>query len=120
MNLLYLAAPAVAFLLLAAHFLRAENMIATAASVLIVSLLFVRRPWAARVLQAALLLGSLEWLLSIIGLVRTRIGLGEPYLRAALILGAVCLLTAIASLVFETRRLRARYGLAPTESPGAR
>ena len=83
MTLLYLAAPAVAFLLLAAHFLRAEHMVAAAARVLIVSLLFVRRPWAARLLQAALLLGSLEWLLSIIALVRTRTGMGEPYLRGS-------------------------------------
>jgi hypothetical protein len=119
-TLLYVTVPAVAFLLLAAHFLRAQNIVVATACVLIVSLVFVRRPWAARVMQAALLLGSLEWLLATIVLVRARIGMGEPYLRAALILGAVGLVTAGAALVFETRRLRARYGLAPADSPEAR
>ncbi len=120
MTLLYLTAPAVAFLLLAAHFLRAQNIVVATACVLIILLLFVRRPWAARVIQAALLLGSLEWLLATIMLVRARIGMGEPYLRAAVILGAVGLLTAGAALVFQTRRLRARYGLTPADSPEAR
>jgi hypothetical protein len=34
-----------------------------------------------------------------------------PVALAALILGAVALVTALAALVFETRAMRSRYGL---------
>ena len=42
-----------------------------------------------------------------------RMSLGQPYLRMALILGAVALLTGLAALVFESQALRTRYRLPP-------
>jgi hypothetical protein len=67
-----------------------------------------------------LVLGSLEWLRSAITLSHARSELGQPFLRLALILGAVFLLTALSALVFQTMRLKAyfRFGLqaAPNKS----
>jgi hypothetical protein len=37
--------------------------------------------------------------------------MGQPWTRLAIILGCVALATALCALVFETRRLRARFGL---------
>jgi predicted transcriptional regulator len=57
-----------------------------------------------------LLLGALEWLRTAAMLVQQRLALGTPWLRLAIILGVVALLTAAAALVFRSARLRRRYG----------
>jgi hypothetical protein len=113
MTILSLAAPVVAFLLLAAHFFRADNQLGLWVSLLAIVLIFVRRPWAARASQVLLVLGSLEWLRSTVTLIQARGELGQPFLRLALILGAVFLLTALSALVFQTRRLRVYFKLDP-------
>ena len=84
-----------------------------AAIILLLAILFVRRPWAARLVQMALLLGTLEWVRTLIGLPRNRLQAGAPLLRLVVILGAVALLTACSILAFETRRLRRRYRVHP-------
>jgi hypothetical protein len=101
----------VALAALAAHFWRAGNFALAAAAIAIAALVAVRRPWAARVLQAALALGALEWLRTLAALVADRQSMGLPYLRLALILGAIAAVTALAALAFELRPLRARYRL---------
>lgn len=111
MVILYLVPPVIAFLLLAAHFFRSENLIVALISVLAIFLVLVRRPWAARTIQVCLVLGSAEWLRSIISLILSRTQMGEPFLRLAIILGGVTLFTALSSLVFRTSRLRDQFGL---------
>jgi hypothetical protein len=107
----WLAAPALAIILLAAHFLRAGNRVAIAVCAVMLGLLFVPRRRAARTIQAALVLGAIEWLRLTVGLVLARQATGVPFLRLALILGGVALFTAISALVFESRRCRIRFGL---------
>ena len=109
MTALYLVPPAVAFVLLAAHFYRGENYAAALVSLLVIALIFVRRPWAARAIQVALLVGSIEWARTAVSLVLARQEMGEPFLRLAIILGGVSLFTALAALVFQTSRVRAHY-----------
>jgi prepilin signal peptidase PulO-like enzyme (type II secretory pathway) len=109
MAILYLIPPVIGFVLLAAHFLRGENQLAALVSLLMVVLVFVRRPWAARTIQACLLLGSVEWLRSATSLVLSRSEMGEPFLRLAVILGGVALFTALSSLVFRTSILRDHF-----------
>ena len=109
MTIRFLAAPLVAFLVLAAHFFRADNQLGLWVSLLAIVLMFVRRPWAARALQVLLVLGSLEWLRSTVTLIQARSELGQPFLRLGLILGAVFLLTALSALVFQTKRLKAYF-----------
>jgi hypothetical protein len=103
--------PALAALLLAAHFYRAADLVLALAAGALVALLFVRRRWAARLVQIGLVAGSIEWLRTAAGLIATRQALGQPFLRLALILGAVALFTALAAAVFRTRPLRQRYRL---------
>jgi hypothetical protein len=104
-----LLAPALSALILAAHFLRAGQWAGVGASLALLVVLAIPRPWAARVAQAALVLGAAEWLRTLIQLVGERRAEHAPYVRLAVILGAVAVLTAVSALVFESRRLRARY-----------
>lgn len=112
--------PALAFVLLGASFLRAGNEVMVLACLGLLALLSVPRSWAARVAQAALVLGALRWIWVgwLIG--SARAAMGAPYLRMALILGAVALFTLLAALVFRQRRLRRYYGLdQPQDRPSA-
>jgi hypothetical protein len=119
MPVLRLAPVALAALLLAAHFYRAGALALAALAVASLALPVVRKPWAARAMQAALVLGAVEWLRTLAAFAAVRIALGQPFLRMALILGAVALVTALAALAFESRTLRARYGLAPRDRTAA-
>jgi hypothetical protein len=112
MPVLHLLPPAIALLLLAAHFWRAEGWPLAIACVLLVGVLALRRPWAARLVQTALMLGSIEWLRTLATLVAARMAMGQPYARLSLILGAVAVATFAAALVFRARALRERYNLA--------
>jgi hypothetical protein len=98
MTIAYFIPPVSAFLLLAAHFYRANNYLFMLLSVLMIFVMFVGRPWAARTLQISLLLGSVEWLRTTLFLVMARSETGAPFLRLAIILGAVSLVTALTSV----------------------
>ena len=103
--------PAIAALVLAAHFYRAGNPIVAGLAAALVALLFVPRAWAARVVQLGLAAGALEWVLTLIRLVELRQATGQPYGRLAAILGGVAAFTAATALVFRNRQLRGRFGL---------
>lgn len=111
MNLLRLLGPAVALLLLAAHFARAQWWLPAGISVALVGLLAIRRRWAARAVQAALVLGAIEWLRTLAALAATRMAIGQPYARLVVILGVVAGLTLASALVFRSRALRERFRL---------
>jgi|GEM_PF-1898870 len=107
----YLILPVLACWLLAAHFLRDDQLVLTAACVLLPLLLAVPRAWAARTLQVLLAVGALEWLRTLAAIAAQRIAMDQPYLRLTVILLGVALFTAAAALVFRNARLRARYRL---------
>jgi len=98
---------------MAAHFMRAGDPGLALTSALAPWLLVTRRRWAARALQVLLLAGGLIWLQTLLRLVQLRLTLGQPYLRLAIILGAVALLTAAAALLLQTRRVERFINLAP-------
>jgi hypothetical protein len=105
-----LVAPVVVALgILAAHFFRAGDIAFAVAAIASLALLFVRKRWAARAMQAILVLSALEWLRTLAAFVAMRQSLGMPYARLALILGAVALATAACALVFEHRVMRERF-----------
>jgi hypothetical protein len=82
-----------------------------AALVALAVLASVPRPWMARLVQVVLLVGGLEWIRTLFMNIATRSDLGEPWMRMAVILGAVTLFTWGSLLVFRSPALRARYGL---------
>jgi hypothetical protein len=108
-HLLWLLAPGLSLSLLGAHFYRAGAWPMVLGCALLVLLLAWPRAWAARLVQACLVARALEWLWTAFGLVQARIELCQPWLRLALIIGAVALITAASALVFRHQRLRERY-----------
>ena len=102
-----------ALLLLAAHFLRYGNTVIVVGIVALSGLLFVRRAWAARIIQLVLVAGTVEWLRTLAMLVQERMALGAPYLRMAVILGLVAAVTAFAALLFQSKELKALYRATP-------
>ena len=96
-------------LVLAAHFLRAGKEMAVAVSLLLIPALFVRRYWTARLVQAALILGALEWLRTLYALAQMRAAQGEPYTRMAVILGVVAAVSLVSAMILETKTMRSIY-----------
>lgn len=103
--------PALALVLLAAHFLRDGDLALVASALLALVLLLVPRPWAARIVQLALVLGVIEWLRTLSALTAQRISSGEPWLRLVAILGGVAVLTGLSLLVFRAAAVRAYFRL---------
>ena len=108
-NVLLLLPAGLSALLLAAHFLRTGNLVLVVASLALVVLLFIRRPWAARLIQVGLFLGALEWLWTLVFLVGARRQSGQPFVRLAVILGVVTVVTGASTLCFRTRALRQHF-----------
>lgn len=96
-------------LVLAAHFLRSGSMLMVVVVFCFLGLLGVRRVWAARAVQVALLIGALEWVRTLAHLVALRVQVGQPALNLMLILGSVALWTGLSTLVFRAARLRSWY-----------
>ncbi|HQR48361.1 MAG TPA: hypothetical protein PL152_03440 [Steroidobacteraceae bacterium] len=98
-RVLGVALPAVALLLLAAHFQRAGLYPLVAVSIALIGLSLVDDAWARRVLQVALFLGAAEWLRTAWVLAAHRAAMGLPYARMLAILCAVAAITLVAAVV---------------------
>jgi Na+/H+-translocating membrane pyrophosphatase len=105
-------------IVLAAHFLRGGNMVMVMAALVLLGLLALPRRWVAQLVQVALILGAVEWVRTLIGLVMLRSGNEQPVLRMAFILGVVAILTASSALVFRIDRMRKRYGQVQVQTSG--
>lgn len=110
MTPLLLLLPALSLLLLGAHFWRAADWWGVVAAVVLLALMLLRRAWVPRVLQVALVLGSLEWLWSALWLVQQRMALGQPWLRMSVILCAVALVCTVSAVLLQHGRVRRWYG----------
>jgi len=96
---------------LGAHFLRDESTIGVAGSLLLIGLLVIRQAWVARLVQAALVLGTVEWLHTIYELAQSRAAQGESATRMIAILGVVAAVTFLSSLLFQTPAMKRIYRL---------
>lgn len=90
-------------LLLAAHFFRTRSLALVVLSLALPLLLILRRRWAARVVQAGLLLGAGEWVRTLTFFAGQRMEDGRPWVRLVLILGGVAVLTALSALAARPR-----------------
>lgn len=109
MKILFFFLVVLSLVVLGAHFLRDGNEAGVALSLAPVALLFVRKPWAARVVQLVLILGAIEWTRTLYELVQVRSAQGMPATRMAIILGAVVVVTAASALLFETPTMKRIY-----------
>jgi hypothetical protein len=97
-------------IVLGAHFLRGGSMLVVLGVLTLLALLPFRRPWVARVVQLVLILGALEWVRTLVMLTMRRSARGEPFLRMAVILGAVAAVTLGSGLLLESEAFRRFYG----------
>lgn len=98
-------------LLIGAHFLRVGNIILVVILLLSPLLLLLKKPVSARIVQVILLLGSVEWIRTIVMTVRFRIHIQQPWGRYMIIMGSVTFLTIAAAALFNLRNLKSRYRL---------
>jgi len=96
---------------LGAHFMRYGNFIGVFGSLVLIALLFVRRPWVARLMQVVLILGALEWVRTLYELAQVRAAHGQPFTRMIVILGVVAAVTFCSALLFQTPALKRIYRL---------
>ncbi len=99
----------IAAALTAAHFLRAENHGLVALSLATPLLFLHRKRWSLVLLQLAAYGATVNWLITALMLVQMRQQIGRPWATAAVILGAVALITLLAGLLLNARVVRARY-----------
>lgn len=112
MNFRWLLPVLLSALLIAAHFSRADNAALTLLGLAFPLILLVRRPWVVLATQVALVLAGIEWIRTLVAIAARRQAAGEPWLRMAIILGAVAAFTFGSALVFRNRNLKGRYGRA--------
>ena len=98
-------------LLAAAHWLRAGLMPFVIVSLVMPFLLIVPRQWAARTVQLFLVLMSIEWIRTLVLKIMERIQEGNDWIRMAVILAVVAMITAVSACVFFTKTLKTRYKL---------
>ena len=115
MNFLRLLPVFISFLLIAAHFYRAGLAVSAYLLLSLLFLLLIRNVWVPRVIQVVLVLAALEWVRTLVNIAEVRIGMDMPWVRMAVILGAVALFTALSGLVFRSAALRSRYSNAMRE-----
>jgi len=96
-------------LLLAAHFFRQGSGLLTAACLLVPLLFAWRRPWSLVVLQLWAYLGAAIWIVTAGRLVQERLAAGAPWTKAAAILGAVAVLTAVSGALLNSRVVKNKY-----------
>ena len=95
--------------LLGAHFYRSGHFLLVALCLATPLLFLHKKRWSLVVLQFAAYCATATWLGTALQLVQFRQQIGRPWAAAAIILGAVALLTLVAGLLMNSRCLRERY-----------
>lgn len=95
--------------MLGAHFMRYGNSIGVIGALALIALLFVRRPWVARLTQVVLVLGALEWVRTLYELVQERAVYGQPLVRMSVILGVVAAVSFCSALLFQSSTFKRIY-----------
>ncbi|MBC8478648.1 MAG: hypothetical protein ISR91_00625 [Candidatus Delongbacteria bacterium] len=97
MKVLYTTLIVICALVLAAHFFRLGIITLVIVSLVLPLLLLVRHELTCRLVQLYFALGTIEWLRVLVVYTRQRQSIGEPWIRLAVILGIVALITAVVS-----------------------
>ena len=113
MTILQLIVAALSALLLGAHLYRSGEMVLAAVAVAAITLLFIRRRWAALTMQAMLVIGVFEWMRTLVLLVAMRQQFGMPFGRLAAIMITVVGFTLMSAMLFQSQRLMTYFRAFP-------
>jgi len=106
----------IAFLLIAAHFLRVGNLALVVLCALTPLLLLIRNQWSLIVLQLLAYIAAVIWLNTMIQLIIERVTLGQAWGGIVAILGTVTLVTVLAGALLNSPAIKARYTNTRTSS----
>lgn len=98
--------------LLAAHFSRHQEPALVWICLILPALLLFRRKWISNLVQFSLLVGTFEWIRTLILLVQIRQAAGEPWIRLIIILGSVSLFTLVSLVLFRQQKLQTHFNRA--------
>ena len=96
-------------LIFSAHLLRFYGPFPALLSLLFMVLLTIRNAWIRRVWQVYLFFATLVWIRVTVGFVRYRLAAGEPWLRLLIIMGLIVILTIVAIVWFEKKKVKEFY-----------
>ena len=99
------------FLLLAAHFSRLGITFLVISALIIPFLLFIKKAWAARTIQLALIAGAVEWIRIMFVYINIRKETEQDWTRLAVILSVVSLFTLLSVLIFQSKSGKKFYKL---------
>ena len=111
MNFIKLLPVIISIAFLSAHYYRAGFLPLVIIISLSLLVLLVRQSWAVRVIQVELFIGGIEWIRTVYNLVMARQSMDMPWVRLALILGAVSLVSFCSICIFRAGSLKTRYRL---------
>lgn len=100
---------AFSFLMLAAHFSRADNTYLTILSLIIPFLLFVKKRVMLIIVQVFCYLGAIAWLFSMYGYIQQRIVMDIAWGRLAVIISVIALFTAFSGFLLNSDVMKKRY-----------
>ena len=101
--------PIFSSVLLAAHFSRVDLKGISLLCLIFPMVLLIKKIWVLRFFQIYLIGGGVVWIQRTLALRSLRIEMGEPWLRLALILGAVAFFTLLSAFIMEKKRFKERY-----------
>ncbi len=104
------------FIVLAAHFSRHNALFLALFTLFFPFVFLIKKEWVKKVTVFFIIAGFLEWIRTAYILTSIRLHYNLPFLRMALILGAVAILTLLSGLVFKTSRLKKRFSKSPETS----
>lgn len=97
------------FVLLAAHFFRYGWVLLAVTSLVFPFFLLIRKPWVAIIIQLALLLGAIEWGRTLMITVQYRMDYDMPWIRMAVIIGAIVLINIYTAVVMQSSSLKKMF-----------
>ena len=97
--------------MLGAHFMRGSEPFLTIVCILTPFILLIKKRFSLILVQVMAYAGGSVWIYTIIEIARRRIEYGQPWIRMAIILGAVALITVLAGLLLNSRKMKEKYPL---------
>lgn len=97
------------YLLLGAHFFRDGETFLSIVCIFIPLLLLIKKKWCLLFVKLFTYGGVIVWIFTLITLINERVNTGEPWLRMAVILLAVIVMTISTSLFLNSKVFKEKY-----------
>jgi hypothetical protein len=93
------------FLLMAAHFSRADQTFLAIVSLIFPLFLLIKKRIIIRLFQVVLILAGAEWVRAMFSYIEVRKTIGDDYIRLAVILSVVAIFTAASGLFLQNKKI---------------